>query len=533
LLNRRVPSTYLVVQTRASTIEAFIDYLTTDRLTIDPSGMPLGNLVIFSHGFDKGWMQIDLDRNHIGQATVYEVIEDAIRGSQHPVLIKDTLHQKLPPPNPPPPPVEFDVHIRGCRIGRTPIFVARLKEAFKSPRSVTAPLHFHVAGVYPGNNKPSDDDASLASYEYLLYSFQLFRTKPYKQKELGLAIREFNQKGFEYIPQLMPDGSIGQSMPVPEKIWRDMIKEKEVLEKFTFRSYYEEIDLGSDIGEGNPAFPIQHLTKLSAEKQFRHELDTHKTGIISNVAEKPTSKADLMVLIRKEILNDPMTKSTFPLYARHGFDNVEDFLNPSIVNWEVISYDHKKQELVCQGSRHVYTVLVPVRDPSSGILLCNVFPDARSGIKPHTKLPVTDVRLFLTVTLVDYLASITELHIFGSPTCNANIAIASVIASGSQGSDIPQNVLDNNPGTRWANNGAGSWIRAELGSTQNTCSVDIAWYEGNKRKYVFVISTSTDGTTFTDISATQSTGTTLNPEKYSFAPINAKYVRITVNVNIQ
>ena len=134
-------------------------------------------------------------------------------------------------------------------------------------------------------------------------------------------------------------------------------------------------------------------------------------------------------------------------------------------------------------------------------------------------------------------ATIAELDIFGSSSspppsdCTANLPISGVTASASSSSYPPANVLDNNLNTRWANTGIGSWIRADLGSTQNICSVDIAWPFGNIQQYHFVIATSTDGTTFTNKFSGDSSGTTLNSEKYTFASTDARYVRVTVNGN--
>jgi Concanavalin A-like lectin/glucanases superfamily/F5/8 type C domain len=117
-------------------------------------------------------------------------------------------------------------------------------------------------------------------------------------------------------------------------------------------------------------------------------------------------------------------------------------------------------------------------------------------------------------------------------SCTDNLPISAVTASGNDG-NVPSNVLDNNLNTRWSNLGVGSWIRVDLGSTKTICSVDIAWYKGNERKSSFVISTSTDGTTFTTVFSGSSSGTTLNQEKYTFASTNARYVKITVNGNTQ
>ena len=115
-------------------------------------------------------------------------------------------------------------------------------------------------------------------------------------------------------------------------------------------------------------------------------------------------------------------------------------------------------------------------------------------------------------------------------TCTTNLPVSAVTASGNDG-NVPQNVLDNNLNTRWSSLGVGQWIRADLGSTQNICSVDIAWYKGNERAYNFVISTSTDGTTFTNKLSSTSSGTTTNSEKYIIPATDARYVRITVNGN--
>ena len=116
-------------------------------------------------------------------------------------------------------------------------------------------------------------------------------------------------------------------------------------------------------------------------------------------------------------------------------------------------------------------------------------------------------------------------------SCGTNLPVNGVTASGNEVGNVPSNVLDNNLATRWSSFGIGQWIRADLGSVQNICSVDIAWYAGNVRQYHFVIATSTDGTTFTNKFSGDSSGTTLNPEKYVIPATDARYVRVTVNGN--
>jgi biopolymer transport protein ExbD len=93
------------------------------------------------------------------------------------------------------------------------------------------------------------------------------------------------------------------------------------------------------------------------------------------------------------------------------------------------------------------------------------------------------------------------------------------------------NVLDDNLDTRWSNNGAGSWMQLDLGTSNKVCDISIAWFKGNERQNNFVISTSNDGIKFTNVLSSKSSGSTLNLEKYDIADTNARYIRITVNGN--
>jgi hypothetical protein len=137
-------------------------------------------------------------------------------------------------------------------------------------------------------------------------------------------------------------------------------------------------------------------------------------------------------------------------------------------------------------------------------------------------------------------ASITEVRIQTTTSLNqpqqTQCSIASIKGlqrSASQTGFPSSNILDNNLNTRWSNNGKGSWIQLDLGTSKNICSVNIAWYKGNERQNNFVISTSKDGSTFTKVLEKKSSGTTTNLEKYVLSNINARYVKITVNGNTQ
>ncbi|SDE85400.1 F5/8 type C domain-containing protein [Myxococcus virescens] len=114
-----------------------------------------------------------------------------------------------------------------------------------------------------------------------------------------------------------------------------------------------------------------------------------------------------------------------------------------------------------------------------------------------------------------------------TPTLAAE-GFISVTASGDDG-NVPANAIDGDPTTRWSSDGVGEWLTGDLGAVKSLSAVDISWHRGDERVNRFVISTSTDGTNFTQVHSGSSSGTTAAPERYSFSAVNARYVRITVN----
>ena len=173
----------------------------------------------------------------------------------------------------------------------------------------------------------------------------------------------------------------------------------------------------------------------------------------------------------------------------------------------------------------------------------NVFTGKSSGttLSPETYiLPGGTTGRYVRITVngntQNNWASITELSVDGFSSTNTNctkLPIATVTASGNDG-NLPTNVLDNNLNTRWSNLGVGSFIQADLGGQKTICSVDIAWYRGNPRVNNFVISVSSDGTSFTNVFTGKSSGTTLSAEKYSLpTSVTTRFVRVTVNGNTE
>jgi hypothetical protein len=106
------------------------------------------------------------------------------------------------------------------------------------------------------------------------------------------------------------------------------------------------------------------------------------------------------------------------------------------------------------------------------------------------------------------------------------LAVSSVDASSYEYPNVPANTIDGDLRTRWSAEGDGEWIRYDLGSAKKVSKVCVAWYRGTKRISIFDIQVSADGTNWTTVYSGRNSGTTLEPEEYSFAARDARYVRI-------
>jgi hypothetical protein len=112
-----------------------------------------------------------------------------------------------------------------------------------------------------------------------------------------------------------------------------------------------------------------------------------------------------------------------------------------------------------------------------------------------------------------------------------NLQVSSTKASGVDGEHVPENTLDGDINNRWTTYGVGSWISYDLESSQTVCFVDIDWHMGQDRMYNLVISVSQDGASYTKVFSGKSSGTTALFERYDFADVSAKHVKLTINGN--
>jgi hypothetical protein len=117
-----------------------------------------------------------------------------------------------------------------------------------------------------------------------------------------------------------------------------------------------------------------------------------------------------------------------------------------------------------------------------------------------------------------------------APGCGI-LTTASVTASGDDGAgSVAANTQDDNLTTRWSGPGKGAWLTMDLGASKSVAGVTVVWHQGTARQNYYVLSTSVDGTTFTQASSGTS-ALDAAAQTYAFSARQARYVRITVNGN--
>jgi hypothetical protein len=362
-LLKRKPNTTVIPPPTIPHVEAFIKHLDANV------AKPVGDLWILAHGNDSGFMRIYLGSSSTKYAT-YEVLVDIVNDPNQPVRIPASLHTG-----------PFDVHISGCQIGQAEPVVNKIKEAFDSPRKVTAPKHMHIIG--PEYKSPF---TGLASYEFLRYSFELFRLPglqpPGTQFRTKPEIVDaFDNQGFRFIR----NGATG--VPVPRKLWKKVIRKYITITGAA--KTYDYFNLGQNIGHG--------VTRLRLACTFEHRRDPFVYNI-PQVVTDPGTQSEMMDKFKANIEANPEFDPAyaFPQYERYGYTNPKDFLDG--YSWHC-EWLQNNQSMRCTGTRVVYAVKVPITDPATQNLFLNFFPDpvTGTGYSEVKTLKRTDKRLFLRV----------------------------------------------------------------------------------------------------------------------------------------
>ena len=187
-----------------------------------------------------------------------------------------------------------------------------------------------------------------------------------------------------------------------------------------------------------------------------------------------------------------------------------------------------------------YTVEVPDEVTAPPVVTVQAVANQLVSIQPAEAVPGT-TRVTVTVGgsksvyLVRCLhplapGSTEKPHFRAKPVTVGGIT---VMASRHDGNE-PQNVLDDDPETRWSASGDEEWISFDFGQARRLETVQIAWYSGEQRKTGFQLETSADGKAWQKLLKTESGGKTKELESYSLPqPLTTRYFRIVGYGNTQ
>lgn len=317
---------------------------------------PIRHLLLGSHANAEGLLFMKLDVLAAAHIT-YEDLEAAVRGRSlviDPHLLEPRPHDASGAP------LSAKVLIRGCRIGRAPAYLRKLKEALGNQLPVIAPKHFHVV---------SRQTQPAGFSEYMNYGFGLVRPAAFRNR--ADAVSAFSAGGFTRI-----DGSA-----VPARSWAEWIPSA--------------IRRTSEV-HARLVSPI-----TGARERFTGQFRVHPRTLLDRegsvaVAADPGTAAARKQAVRDDLVaREPRYQSThaFPEYVRYGHATMDEFMDSW--TWQ-FRYDAARHLLYYNATRVEYTVVQPISDPANNRVFLNYYPIG-SGVPVIEQLDLADARFFETV----------------------------------------------------------------------------------------------------------------------------------------
>jgi hypothetical protein len=337
IMARRANTTLIARTNRRSTVRQFIQHLHTTAAI----PKPVGNLLLASHANSEGKMVITLFTGAPGE-TDYATIENSMADPANSIAIPDSLIGYTGGP-----PTTF-VHFKGCNIGKNRNFLVRFKEALGDHINMTAPKHFHDVHF----------DTRFGVWESMAYEFTIRQPKPFADRPAALAA--FAGRNFPLISGTVPAAHwdtplAGGTKWIPARIDRGS-------------SWKVRAKLATPVG-----------SKTTAETIHEWRVDTNlgfRVVIASTATDDAARKQDL----QSDLGGRARFKSghAFPMYEELGYSSLSDFMSGYDWRFRPLSGG----DLECNGSRVVYTSVIPILDPADaldGTLIANFYPNTGSA----------------------------------------------------------------------------------------------------------------------------------------------------------
>lgn len=330
-----------------------VPFVTTIRNLVTQLGSkvppnPLTHVVIGSHGDDNAYMKIQLN-GAFGEHTTYEdMVQEMTAATRHCQFPDNVVNPR--PKDSSNNPIPCFVFIKGCLIGKSPVFLKKLKDVFNglssTPIQVAAPRFYH--SILP---------VAQGTLELFCYHFEHYSKTKVKDKAALEALMA--AKGFKDI----------HGTAIPAANWKRWIpanihsKQKDL----------QQVKL-------NPT-PIKGKTGAKVGR-YKYEAVTIITFTVRiSSGSLPTTSVDRLALLRTQMQTVAANPGTnllaqslvathvFPYFKRYDYTSLNDMIDN--LDWSYNPQD--AQTMLCIGKRHQYNVNPPLVSATNNELIFNYY----------------------------------------------------------------------------------------------------------------------------------------------------------------
>ena len=160
----------------------------------------------------------------------------------------------------------------------------------------------------------------------------------------------------------------------------------------------------------------------------------------------------------------------------------------------------------------------------------NALLNLKKSLQKITLITLASLSFSCTIddTIEDTILVEDQLATSQKSSSSVALAIANVSASTTKEEYPASNVLDGSTATRWAGYGTDATFTIELATESIIDYINIAFPSGNSRVYGYIILTSTDNETWTQVKDKQSSGTTTGLEEIDVTNSTGKYIKLVL-----
>ncbi|WP_421897548.1 chondroitinase-B domain-containing protein [Marinoscillum sp.] len=202
------------------------------------------------------------------------------------------------------------------------------------------------------------------------------------------------------------------------------------------------------------------------------------------------------------------------------------------VNVTGVSLTPASATLGVGGSQQLSATITPADATNQGVTYSSSNTSVATVSGSGLVMAVAEGTATITVTTDDGGYTDTSIITVSAPSSGTNLALnKSVSGTGTpDGTNVPANLVDGDPDSRWAVSGFPQSATVDLGAVFSIESTELVCY--NDRAYQFIIEASTNGSSYSTIvdrSSNTTPGSNTSAITDIFSPVDARYVRITVS----